>query len=87
MTDDVIVLDANRQNKNADRYLNIDCELLDLARLTDLAVETHYREAIEEHAVSEFGPTTDFVLRELQSRIHEIVRRLWDRQYGADPAA
>jgi hypothetical protein len=60
----------------------------DLARLIDLAVVTHSREAIEERPISEFGPTCDFVLLEMQRRIHEIVRRLWDRQFGGDgPAA
>lgn len=87
MTDEVIFL-ADRR-RDADRYANIDCELLDLARLADLAVETHFREAIEERAISEFGSTADLPLRELQRRLHEIVGRLWDRPRapGGDPAA
>jgi hypothetical protein len=38
-------------------YFRVDGAMLDLARLIDLAVVTHSREAIEERPISEFGPS------------------------------
>ena len=34
--------------------------------------------------ISDFGPTTDLILRELQRRPGELAARLWDRRGGGE---